>query len=119
MTAVQKLLAACGLAAMALTLMAAPYHYIGSVPVVGGKYDPRRAEGTIYRRAGAKVDRGIWVDPSDVDAVLPDSVKREYVIVEQFRLDTGRLGLWWAGIAAVTIVAMVVAAPRRGAREGA
>jgi hypothetical protein len=39
------------------------------------------------------------------------------VVVDRVRLDTGRLDLWWAGIAMVAVVAMVVAAPPPS-REG-
>jgi hypothetical protein len=40
------------------------------------------------------------------------------ILIEAARLDAGRLGLWWAGIALVTAAAVAIAAPRRGVARG-
>jgi hypothetical protein len=56
--------------------------------------------------------RHIITDPSDLG---PDLM---IILIEAARLDAGRLGLWWAGIALVTAAAVAIAAPRRGVARG-
>lgn len=116
MTAAQKWIAVIGLAAIAGTLLFAPFEYRGhnSMNAVLGR-GPSQMTGTVHAPA--------WKRPP-VSSILsekwrkanPNSSESDpyfFLNVEEVTLNTGKLGLWWAGIAALAVVAIVVAAPRR------
>ncbi len=110
MTTRQKWIVALGLVALALASVVPPFRYVGTaMEVDGGRPRFVTVTGTIHRGAWMPAPKSIWVRPDtggpSVDLIMVDSM----------RLDAGRLGLWWAGIALVTIAAVAIAAPRREA----
>jgi hypothetical protein len=93
MTGRQKVLTGIGLLALILTLLSAPYKYVGTV--------------------GAETVSGatrwpIWKEPTYIEGTPAGPV-----LVERAELDRSRLGTWWAGIALVTVAFVALAAPRR------
>jgi hypothetical protein len=102
-------LALLGLFAGLLRLVWAPYEYQAHselAALTGRRDTPVR--GVVIASA--------WLAPTP--AAVQDEIRRRAADpnaptdVTDVRLDVGRIALWWAGIAAVTIVAALLLAPR-------
>jgi len=102
----QKMLMIGGLVAIAATTLVAPYRWTG--------------QNELARVAGYPgvqheiVHRPIWTTPDAVCETVGQDLlheKRGYILERcEATLDAGQLGLWWAGITALTIVAVLLAA---------
>lgn len=111
MTSAQKLVAIAGLLAIAATTCFAPHTYVARDTLAELKGE---GEGPIY----GTVYRSMWSEPDakQLRFDLPKTAERPNLLdVQLVQLNTGKLGLWWGLIAAVTIVAVVLAAPGRPA----
>jgi len=104
-SAPQKVIAVLGLLAIIATAFQAPYEYRAhnEAARIGGNYQPYTAV----------THAPIWKQPVEGDAPMwLFEETRRVDMVEEIHLDAGRLGLWWGAIAAVTVVAIVLAAPK-------
>jgi len=102
MTSNQKFVMTLGLVAMAATTIVAPYRW-------NGHTSPYSAVGEAPRHGSTHAP--LWAEPDSVLTTLRNE-RGVYgglpVAIDGVALDAGRLGLWWAGIAAVTLVLVVL-----------
>ena len=112
MTGAQKGIVAGGLLALLVTSFAAPYRFtarnrIGEM--VNGDGSPLRISGTLHAP--------LWAAPDSLNSIESDKIPKPnghgWNETESIQLDAGRLGIWWAGIAALTIVGVVLASPTK------
>lgn len=110
MTAAQKWIAVFGLAAVALTACFAPYDYTAHsfLQTLSTSTDHTPWTGTVHRPLWSPPYQGVS-DPSWLIETAPNALLQ----LDEVHLNAGKLGLWWGGIAAVTIVAIVLAAPSK------
>ena len=118
MKGLQKALLCGGLVAMGATAIMAPYRYVGHWAIAPLFFNDTRANYV----TGGTLHAPMWAPPSRADVVTatmhkpydgPHAVQMksgDYVEDGEVTLDAGKLLLWWAAIAAVTIVLGVVAA---------
>lgn len=119
MTTTQKTIAVIGLVAMIATLAFAPHDYTAKELISG-----QTASGSVYAAVGSadaavqrKLDGPVGTSSSSGinahtgEAVHQTAGANSGMLVVDARLATGQLALLWAGIAAVTAVAMILAAP--------
>ncbi len=107
MTTGQKWIVIVGLVAMALVTLVPPFRYVGSsMEVEAGRPRFVPVTGTLHRAAWTPRPKSLTV-PADTGRGI------DFIMIESIGLDDGRLGLWWAGIALVTLAAVALAAPRR------
>lgn len=100
MTVSQKVIAVVGLIVGAATIAFAPYDYMARELI-----------------SGASVDGDVYTPLGNADAAVRKELdagsEAKSVWVIETRLATGRLALWWAATTAITVVALVIAAPTR------
>lgn len=115
MTLTQKWIAGLALVAIGLTTTCAPYRYEGDNLLQqiahrrNGDPDDGSRAGVVYAplwsppptRYEPSEWPGSWMEKVDMTAV------------QNLELDTGRLALWWLGLALAAAAALILAAPRR------
>lgn len=100
MTGLQKCIATLGFLAIAVTTIMAPYRLELCLDVVGC---------TTHR-----VEGSLWDPPKEERNVLGVTGMTRRAV----ELQSGELGIWWAGIVIVTAFLIMLAAPRRSANRG-
>ena len=109
MTGTQKSIAVAGLVLLLVSTCFAPYDYEARdtiAELTGTSRGPEK--GVTYG--------SIWKAPDEGDVafrIYQRDTTQHLRNVDLVGLDSGKLGLWWALIASVTIVAVVLAAPSR------
>ena len=103
----QKFVMVVALVAMAATTLVAPHRYTArwAIGSIMAQSTESKLRGTLYL--------SVWGSRSDVD--VRTAIKKQqspdgndYIEGEVVELNTGLLGLWWAAIAAVTVVAVLL-----------
>lgn len=115
MSGSQKGILVAALVLLGVTTLVAPHDYVGYNELAwlrdGGPRSDHRVAGTAFAP--------VWSDPDHAKlrhGSLPPGTDG-WLEVEESQLATGKLGLMWGGVAAVTLVGILLLSPSRTPHE--